>query len=96
MTHFNVVNRVPLGINIIGDPNSISVYPNPANSEITINAAGQKIEKAIIYNTAGQSVLATGSPAQNTMDVSGLADGIYFVEIKVKETTTRVKFVKVN
>jgi len=99
MAQFNVTNEVvvsALGVNNITKANTVSVYPNPANSEITINAAGQKIDNATIYDINGQTVLNAKSPSQNQVDVSQLTDGIYFIEVKVNGTSTRLKFVKAN
>jgi PKD repeat protein len=96
MVNFNVRASQVLGVNGISNANTISVYPNPANSEIVINAAGQKIDNATIYDINGQIVLNTKSPSQNQVDVSQLTDGIYFIEVKVNGNTTRLKFVKAN
>jgi N-acetylneuraminic acid mutarotase/PKD repeat protein len=98
MVHFNVTSEVvvsALGVNNIS-ANTIAIYPNPANSEITINAAGQKIDNATIYDINGQTVIDTKSPSKNNIDVSQLAAGIYFIEVKVNGMSSRVKFVKAN
>ena len=96
MVHFDVRNSWVLGINNISTSNGISLYPNPTTGEITINAAGQKVDNASIYDINGQIVINTRSPSQNKMDVSQLSDGIYFIEVKVNGITSRMKFVKAN
>ncbi len=96
MVHFDVRNSWVLGVNNISTSNGISLYPNPSTGEITINAAGQKIDNATIYDINGQTVLNTKSPSQNQVNVSQLTDGIYFIEVKVNGTSTRLKFVKAN
>ena len=93
MVNFNVRGSQVLGINNISNANSISVYPNPANSEITINTGGLKLDEATIYDMNGQRVIDT---RQNQINVSSLAEGIYFIEVKTNDISTRVKFVRIK
>ncbi len=62
---------------------AIAVYPNPANSVITIaNAEGQDIT---IVNTLGQVVSEINNAAANqTIDISNLANGTYFVKVNAE------------
>lgn len=96
MNQFNVRRQVALGVNEIQNSDIVGIFPNPATSQLTIMAPGIKVDNAIIYNTAGQSVMSVKSPAENQVNIGNLANGIYFMEIKVKESTTMVKFVKAN
>ncbi len=70
---------------------AITVYPNPANSIITIaNAEGQDI---VIVNTLGQVVSEISNAAANqTIDISNLANGTYFV--KVNAEIVKINIVK--
>lgn len=56
----------------------LSVYPNPANSNVTINnAKGATIN---LYNVVGELVYnKTNANANETIDVTGLVNGLYFV-----------------
>ncbi len=77
--------------NITND--EISLFPNPATSFITINIKeGIPIEEAIIYNHLGQKVLVA-VPVNNTVDVSRLKPGIYFLEVITSESRTGTKLV---
>ena len=72
----------------------IKIFPNPATSFITINInEGIAIEEATIYNHLGQKALEA-VPANNTVDVSGLKAGIYFIEVATKEWRGRTKIIK--
>jgi len=64
---------------------SLIIYPNPAKNTLTIDG---DYTSATIYNIFGKVVLTTDY--QNTIDVSALSNGIYF--IKVDNTT--IKFIK--
>ena len=70
---------------------AIAVYPNPANDVITIaNAEGQNIA---IVNTLGQVVSEINNAAANqTIDISNLANGTYFV--KVNAEVVKINVVK--
>ena len=64
---------------------SLLIYPNPAKNTLTIDG---DYTSATIYDLFGKLVLTTDY--QNTIDVSALSNGIYF--IKVDNTT--IKFIK--
>ena len=94
MSQFNVRARQVLGVNDIQTAAKVALYPNPTDARLNIDAAGQKVDNAIIYTVGGQQVMNITSPAQNIVDVSAISDGIYFMEVKVKDASTRIKFVK--
>jgi hypothetical protein len=87
-------NPLYVGIDEISDLGmNINIFPNPATSFITINIKeGFAIEEAIIYNHLGQKVLEA-VPVNNTVDVSGLMAGIYFIEVATKDWRERTKLV---
>ena len=73
---------------------TMKVFPNPATDFIAINTKEQQpVEEIIIYNHLGQKVLKA-KPVNNTMDVSELKPGIYFIELASQEWKGRNKFIK--
>lgn len=72
----------------------INVYPNPATTTLTIQSTVEPINAVSISNILGQTVysrqMAVGS-LQCTVDLSGMAAGVYFVKINGSEVR---KFVK--
>ena len=71
----------------------ITLFPNPATSFITINVnGGQPREEAIIYNHLGQNVLVA-KPVNNTVDVSTLKPGMYYLEVITSESRAGTKLV---
>ena len=75
--------------------NTLNVYPNPANSFITIGFSSA-IESFIISNDLGQ-IIITGqnAPAEEmSIDVSKLQSGIYFLEVSVGGISHKTKFLK--
>ncbi len=68
--------------------------PNPATSFITITTPqNQPVEYVIIYNHFGQKVL-TAKPVNNTLDISTLKPGFFYIEVPGKEWRGRNKFIK--
>jgi hypothetical protein len=74
-----------------GNQQATEIYPNPANTALTISAAGTVYNVSII-NLLGQTVYSQNYNAQNVqVDVSGLVTGIYYVKINGAEVK---KFLK--
>ena len=80
---------------------NLSVNPNPATTAVTINAAGVKGRKGIIYiyNIAGEEigqrvVLINGGYLTQDVFVGDLSNGIYFVKLQTDAGTAIAKFVK--
>lgn len=57
---------------------SPSIFPNPANSTIAISIENCKL---FIYDVFGKAILIQEIESKRNVDVSGLPNGIYFVEI---------------
>ena len=74
---------------------SLRIYPNPAGNQLTIDNGQFPIDNIKIYSVAGQMVGAypCGRP-QTTIDISHLANGIYFLRIQTKTNTIIDKIVK--
>lgn len=72
----------------------ISLYPNPAYSQLTIsgNVGAASIR---IINCLGQSVLEKESlDGDFTIDISGLQNGIYILEVRSNENISTTKWIK--
>ena len=76
-----------------GNTDHITLFPNPANDELTITSSG-KISGIKITNLLGQTVYSrqfAGGSGQVRVDVSAFPPGVYFVKINGTEVR---KFVK--
>jgi hypothetical protein len=92
---------LPAGVTIveIGEPSvvnartaqQISVYPNPAQSTITIGGL-QEIAKISIINAAGSTMMTV----ENTkvVNIESLSDGLYFIRLQNGNETLTTKFMK--
>ena len=84
------------GIANIKTNTAIIIYPNPVNNSITIeNTAISKDAVISINNIEGQILKKqTMQQPKTTIDVSGFARGMYFLEIKTDKGIGVKKFVK--
>lgn len=95
-------NYVPSGGGTSGmnefDFESISIYPNPASTEITISSQFKTNSEVLIFNGTGETVLTSPLTIGNqTIDISTLQNGVYHVQITgTSGEVHRVKLVKLN
>ncbi|HEX6427618.1 MAG TPA: T9SS type A sorting domain-containing protein, partial [Niastella sp.] len=81
---------------------SITVYPNPAVSDVRITLSSTWQDKAVniqVMNANGQSVtqITNAWPGQTeTINVSNLTAGLYIVKVSNGVETTMQRFVKVK
>jgi hypothetical protein len=74
--------------------NEFTLYPNPVKNVLNINAKNRlEIQSIEIYNTLGQLVIAKPNFNQ-TIDVSNLKTGTYFVKVTTEKGSGSVKFIK--
>ena len=62
--------------------NGISVYPNPATSILYLDLKNQGYYTATLTGVVGQAII---TPTSGTIDISGLANGVYILSIYDKD-----------
>jgi hypothetical protein len=78
----------------INETEHISLFPNPVKNSLNITDKNDvAISSMSIYNTLGQLVQVITNPT-NTIDVSELKTGNYFVKIVSDKGTSGSKFIK--
>ncbi|MCD4725966.1 MAG: T9SS type A sorting domain-containing protein [Bacteroidales bacterium] len=74
----------------------ISIYPNPGKDILTISCKnGATIDEVVIYNQTGQKVFE-GELVNNTIDVSSLPQGLYFIHLQAGAQGATKKVVKIK
>lgn len=70
------------GIRDVSD-NSMKLYPNPATDIVTVETDLQTIEVASVFDNMGRKMgeIVLNPNTKNRIDISKLADGIYFVRL---------------
>jgi uncharacterized repeat protein (TIGR01451 family) len=74
----------PVGYSNTKEDHGISVYPNPVSGILYVETIGQEKPKSLlVYDISGR-IIETGLTTENKVqevDVTGLANGIYFIEL---------------
>jgi len=74
--------------------NSLSLYPNPANSFVNISSEFE-INNIKVTNNLGQVVLEQNAKSNNVnLNVENLESGIYFININSNDKNTVLRFIK--
>lgn len=72
---------------------TLTVYPNPAKTNITIKSSDQtQIDSVEIYNILGSRVLSTTNLINDSIDVSEIATGVYLLKVNagINSVTKRI------
>lgn len=83
--HYDVYWKLTFDTDITGqteheDFSGLEIYPNPSNAIINFNAAGT-ITNVIVTDASGKIVMNESASSIRAIDVSGLSDGIYFMQL---------------
>lgn len=70
---------------------NITIYPNPSKDMIYINGIITENFFANIFDIQGKLILTNKNMQNNSVDISSLANGIYFLEIVDMQTKVRYK-----
>ena len=75
--------------------NNISVYPNPAKGILNYTISDQIVLTAVTINDiSGKQIYKSGNTINNSIDVSSLSSGVYFVTFTSDKGTATKKFIK--
>ena len=81
-----------LGINDNESELAITIYPIPAKDRLFIAYENGFVDTIMVYSLQG--ILVAGTSANNEINVSNLASGLYFINLSVEGKTITKKFVK--
>lgn len=91
-TLYNMANPTT-AINDLTASNNIDIYPNPTSNQLTVTDNQLSINKIEIIDVAGKAIKLI-TQYTNTINVSELQNGIYFVKFYTDENTIIRKFSK--
>jgi hypothetical protein len=91
----SVVTVGPNGLSTIPAPD-ITLSPNPAHDELIVDSKGSPIDAIVIKDMTGQVICSYGSHSGGayTLNISGIADGVYVIETISDHATFKQKFIK--
>ncbi len=65
-----------------GQPESFSVYPNPASTQLMIHSEDNSWTEALLYDVSGKVLAKQELQFENSIDVSMLPTGWYLLEVR--------------
>ena len=84
MIYISVVSSIPIGISV-NQQSEISLSPNPATEELTINIAEQNRNVVVeMFNVEGKSVGSwqwTVGKKEKKINIKNFPAGVYFVKV---------------
>ncbi len=91
----------PSAVQSVDDSNEIEIGPNPFNGNVQVILSGSLMEnsslsKVLIYDTAGRIVYrgSLSADSNNSIDLSHLSAGLYFMELAGDDLRFRKRLVK--
>jgi len=89
-------DKKPLGISFAKrQKDAITIYPNPASEKLFINGTLKQDYTAVIYNLYGQILKSFSPTQQQSVNISNLPTGIYFLCVYNRQhvLTAKKKFI---
>jgi len=91
-------NPFKISFNATGIPevnkDAVRLYPNPVKDILYIGYVAEKIDRLKISDVSGKVILTKQDFSEKSINLTNLAEGVYFVDITINEQTTIHKFVK--
>lgn len=96
---FSLIASGEAGISLSTNDNDfrddIIVYPNPVRNSLNFSLPNNlQVSRAEVFDLLGKSVQVGNSVLNNSLDVSSLTSGVYFVKITADGKTSVRKFIK--
>jgi blue copper oxidase len=97
MGSFVVIDTLTTGISSISDNIPFRVFPNPANTNVTIELAEQLSQAVVtLQNVLGEMMLKSelNGNSNSSLDLSSLTPGIYFLQVRSGNRLSTRKLIK--
>ncbi len=92
---FELVYGKSVGVEDIIVTENVEVYPNPAKSFVSINAAN--LSKVTVFNSIGQVVYVENANSdEHTINVESWSNGLYYINLETKDGLMSSQKVIVN
>ena len=88
-------NTLPVGIDDYTLDNSVVVYPNPTRGTVQVQNTQSDIHQVMMYDAYGKLLSTVEVSGNNaTLDLSGYADGLYFMRVTTDKGVVTKRVVK--
>lgn len=92
---FAVFGEGAVSVEYLSKNNATSIYPNPASNNINIAYKGSEQVRATLFNLTGKMITSVDlQKGVNSINISQLTNGIYFIKLDGASVHTTHKFVK--
>lgn len=92
---YAVFGEGAVSVEYLSKNNSTSIYPNPASNNINISYKGNEQVRATLFNLTGKMITSVDlQKGVNSINISQLTNGIYFIKLDGGSVHTTHKFVK--
>jgi hypothetical protein len=71
----------------------VQLFPNPASGYVNVTLDTPGEIEAIVRDMSGKVVIAGNASGSITFDLTGVANGAYFVQIQTGDTITTKKLI---
>jgi uncharacterized protein (TIGR02145 family) len=89
------IRDVHVGMEITNPTEKVRLYPTPAGNSISVDLKGNLNVTLLVYRLTGEIVMQSDlTNWTNVIDISALANGIYFVKVSCDKWTVVKKLVK--
>ncbi|MEX0967089.1 MAG: Calx-beta domain-containing protein [Bacteroidia bacterium] len=90
-----IIDDDPIGMEEKGLLSNISIYPNPANDILTLEAS-ENLDVVRLTNLLGQQVmeLVNVQPGATMINIADLEKGVYLLHVSTKDGTATQRFIK--
>lgn len=90
-----VINQSAVGVEEHSKDLSLKIYPNPSSGEFRVESLELRVENLIVYNLIGEELMNVVFESTNqSVDISHLNNGIYFVSIETLKGKKTIKLIK--
>ncbi|MCB0696610.1 MAG: T9SS type A sorting domain-containing protein [Chitinophagaceae bacterium] len=89
-----VVINIDLGVDDVNTDDEVAIYPNPAGNVIHIDLKTEELINAIICNTTGQVMVNTNLSEKETVNISKLTPGAYYIRLIGSSLNKTYQFIK--
>ena len=91
----DIIGIPTTGTGTLTNRSNVSIYPNPANDELTIRTDNGTYSTATITNLLGQEVISQATPSSQTrVNISQLPTGMYYITLRGQSGVKVLKFEK--
>ena len=81
-----------LGVNDASESLDLKISPNPTSGIFTVNTSGMKIKEVKVMDVVGKEIMDKKvNEGSSTIDISGIAKGVYFVRVMDEKGNVSVR-----